>query len=106
MANCWPNLTLGINNVLLALKGELAYYDAKRNQIVGIAKSDTVLFIRPRGLHLNQAGIVPEELMAASLFDVAMVAYQVKADGLQHPLSFYIPKSESAEEALWWRDLF
>ena len=44
--------------------------------------------------------------MAASLFDVAMVAYQVKADGLQHPLSFYIPKSESAEEALWWRDLF
>jgi malate synthase len=106
VANCWPNLTLGINNVLSALKGELAYYDAKRNQIVGIAKSDTVLFIRPRGLHLNQAGIVPEELMAASLFDVAMVAYQVKADGLQHPLSFYIPKSESAEEALWWRDLF
>jgi malate synthase len=25
---------------------------------------------------------------------------------LQHPLTFYIPKSESAEEALWWRDLF
>jgi malate synthase len=24
---------------------------------------------------------------------------------LKHPL-FYIPKSESAEEALWWRDLF
>ena len=25
---------------------------------------------------------------------------------MKHPLSFYIPKSESAEEALWWRDLF
>jgi malate synthase len=25
---------------------------------------------------------------------------------LKHPLTFYIPKSESAEEALWWRDLF
>jgi malate synthase len=25
---------------------------------------------------------------------------------LKHPLCFYIPKSESAEEALWWRDLF
>ena len=25
---------------------------------------------------------------------------------MKHPLSFYIPKSESAEEALWWRDVF
>jgi malate synthase len=25
---------------------------------------------------------------------------------LKHPLAIYIPKSESAEEALWWRDLF
>jgi malate synthase len=25
---------------------------------------------------------------------------------LKHPLSFYIPKSESADEASWWRDLF
>jgi len=28
------------------------------------------------------------------------------ATELKHPLTFYIPKSESAEEALWWRDLF
>ncbi|MBV8602291.1 MAG: hypothetical protein JO359_12070, partial [Candidatus Eremiobacteraeota bacterium] len=25
---------------------------------------------------------------------------------LRHPLAIYIPKSESAEEALWWRDVF
>ena len=25
---------------------------------------------------------------------------------LRHPLCFYIPKSESADEALWWRDVF
>jgi malate synthase len=35
-----------------------------------------------------------------------MVAYLAEVDRLRHPLSFYIPKSESAEEALWWRDLF
>jgi malate synthase len=34
------------------------------------------------------------------------VAYQVDPTRLKHPLSIYIPKSESAEEALWWRDLF
>src|SRR3981081_1555376 len=44
--------------------------------------------------------------MAAPLFDVAMVAYQVDPARLRHPLSIYIPKSESADEALWWRDLF
>ncbi len=34
-----------------------------------------------------------------------MIAYQVDIAALKHPLSFYIPKSESADEALWWRDL-
>jgi malate synthase len=106
MANFWPNLMLGIENIVLALKGQLAYYDAKKSRTVSITKSDRVVFTRPRGLHLSQAGIIPEQLMSASLFDVALVAYQVDVDDLQHPLSFYIPKSESAEEALWWRDLF
>ncbi len=105
MANFWPNLMHGIDNILSALKGELTYFDQKRNRTVGIKKSNTVIFTRPRGLHLSQAGILAE-LMSASLFDVAMVAYQTDINTLQHPLSFYVPKSESAEEALWWRDLF
>jgi malate synthase len=106
LANSWSNLRQGIDNILSALRGELTYHDAKRNRTVGIDKNKTVVFTRPRGLHLSQGGILLDELMSASLFDVAMVAYQVDPDRLQHPLSFYIPKSESAEEALWWRDLF
>ena len=106
MANTWSNLRLGIDNILAALKGELTYFDAKRHRNAGINESKTVVFIRPRGLHLNQAGVLKDELMSASLFDVAMVAYQVETERLRHPLTFYIPKSESAEEALWWRDLF
>ena len=106
MANAWSNLITGIANINAALKGELTYFDAKRNRTAGINESKTVVFVRPRGLHLNQAGICKDELMSASLFDVALVAYQVEPDRLRHPLSFYIPKSESAEEALWWRDLF
>src|SRR5437764_4930939 len=35
-----------------------------------------------------------------------MVAYQVDFNALKHPLCIYIPKSDSADEALWWRDLF
>lgn len=106
MANRWPNLTRGIKNVLAALDGSLTYQDQKRDRIVPVKESGTVIFTRPRGLHLNQAGLIRNELMSASLFDVAMVVYQVDAERLRHPPVFYIPKSESAEEALWWRDLF
>lgn len=106
MANYWPNLQLGIENILTALHGELSYFDRKRNQTVGIEKSSTVILTRPRGLHISQAGLIPGEQTSASLFDVAMVAYQADPEILQHPLSFYIPKSESADEAIWWRDLF
>ncbi len=106
MANAWPNLRLGIDNIIAALRGELTYFDTKRNTDVRINRSNTVVLVRPRGLHLSQAGVLKDELIPASLFDVAMVAFQLDAADLRHPLTFYIPKSESAEEALWWRDLF
>jgi malate synthase len=57
-------------------------------------------------LHLHQSGVLPGELLPAPLFDVALVAYQIDFSALKHPLCFYVPKSESADEALWWRDLF
>jgi malate synthase len=105
-ANTWEHNVLGIKNILEALAGQLTYFDRKRSKTVGINPSATVIFTRPRGLHLHQAGVLPGELLPASLFDVAMVAYQVDFTALKHPLCIYIPKSESADEALWWRDLF
>jgi malate synthase len=105
-ANSWEHTICGIENILDALAGRLTYYDRKREKTVGISPSSTVIFTRPRGLHIHQAGILDGELLPASLFDVAMVAYQVDFSTLRHPLCFYIPKSESADEALWWRDLF
>ena len=105
-ANAWENNSRGIKNILEALAGRLSYFDRKRNKTVGINSSTTVIFTRPRGLHIHQAGVLPGELLPASLFDVAMVAYQVDFSALKHPLCIYIPKSEFADEALWWRDLF
>src|SRR5438270_1155448 len=105
-ANTWEHNSRGIKNILEALAGRLTYFDRKRDKTVGINPSSTVIFTRPRGLHLHQAGVLQGELLPASLFDVAMVAYQVDFSALKHPLCIYIPKSESADEALWWRDLF
>src|SRR5260370_8894 len=105
-ANAWEHNARGIKNILEALARRLTYFDRKRNKTVGINPSSTVIFTRPRGLHLHQAGVLPGELLPAALFDVAVVAYQVDFSALKHPLCIYIPKSESADEALWWRDLF
>src|SRR5206468_4922370 len=104
--NEWEHQRLGVENILQALRGTLTYFDKKRDKLVGIQASPTVIWIRPRGLHIHQGGIFANELTSASLFDVASIVYRVDPAELKHPLSFYIPKSESAEEALWWRDLF
>src|SRR5437868_2070793 len=105
MANEWGHLQLEISNVLEALHGSLSYFDKKRNKQVSIQPSKTVIFVRARGLHISQAGVIPDELTSASLYDVARVASSIEANKLKHPLSIYIPKSESAEEAPWWRDV-
>jgi len=132
MANLWEHLELGIKNIHAAVHGELTYFDKKRNKEVAINPSKTVIFTRARGLHLSQrlpglgakAGkqasdrehkkefAAPDAtendvgLTSASLYDVCRIAFGVDPQKLNHPLSFYIPKSESAEEALWWNDLF
>ena len=106
MANTWLRLMQGVNNILAALRGELSYFDRKRDRTVTIQRGNTVISLRPRGLHLRQAGVFGCEMLPASLLDVALIAFQLNPEELKHPLTFYIPKSESADEALWWRDLF
>ena len=104
--NDWPHHEAGVANIVAGLHGDLNYFDKKRERVVAVQPSGAVIFTRPRGLHLNQAGLIPDELVSASLFDVARVFYGVDPAKLRHPLCFYIPKSEATEEALWWRDLF
>jgi malate synthase len=103
--NEWQHQQLGVENILSALRGTLTYFDKKRDKVMGIQPSKTVIWVRARGLHIHQGGLM-DEFTPASLFDVARVAFQIDPAELKHPLSFYIPKSESAEEALWWRDVF
>jgi len=106
MANEWSHLMRGLDNIIAALYGELTYDDAKRGARVAIKPSKTVIWTRVRGLHVSQAGIYRDEVTSASLFDLALLVYRLDFERLKHPLCVYIPKSESAEEALWWRDLF
>ncbi len=106
IANTWEHLMLGHQNLIAALYGELTYDDQKRGRTIGIEPSSTVVWNRVRGLHISQAGLLHDELIGASLFDLALLTYNLDYNRLKHPLCIYIPKSESAEEALWWRDVF
>ena len=113
IVNTWEHLMLGHDNMIQALYGELTYEDQKRGGRVGIKQSSTVIFNRVRGLHMSQAGVLrraqddrDEVLTSASLFDLALLAFRLDFPRMKHPLCIYIPKSESAEEALWWKDVF
>jgi malate synthase len=106
MANDWPTLLRGHANAVEALHQSLGYDDAKRGGRVAIKASPTVTWVRVRGLHLRQAGVVPGELTSASLFDLALLLHNLDPSRLQHPVAIYIPKTESADEASWWSDVF
>src|ERR1700720_1225750 len=67
-ANVWKHNQRGIKNILEALAGRLSYFDRKRDKTIEIRESNTVIFTRPRGLHLHQAGVLEGELLPASLF--------------------------------------
>ncbi len=106
MANEFELTLRGIDNTIAMYYGELTYVDHKRGgNVVPIKPSNVVLWTRVRGLHLSQAGIY-EQATSASLFDLALLVYKLDFSRLRHPLAIYISKSESAEEGLWWRDVF
>ena len=104
--NEWTHQRIGVRNILAALTGSLTYEDKKRGRTAGIEPSKTVIWLRVRGLHLHQGGIFGSQSLSASLFDTALLVQQIELDRIKHPPCFYIPKSESAEEALWWSALF
>src|SRR5580692_9174426 len=105
-ANTWHNIMWAVRNTIAAYKYELSYDDKKRGKKVTVERSKTVTWVRPRGLHISQGGVIKDQIMSASLFDLALIWYQIDPAWLAHNFSVYIPKSESAEEAFWWRDLF
>src|SRR5437899_12396846 len=84
-ANTWEHNSRGIKNILEALAGRLTYFGRKRDKTVGINPSSTVIWIRPRGLHISQGGIFGDELTSASLFDVASLVFRVDPSELKHP---------------------
>lgn len=106
MVNDWDHVMHGIENIVAALYGTLTYKDLKRKRTIGITPGEVTIFVRVRPLHCSQVGIIAKQPTSASLFDLALLVARLDYARLRHPLCIYIPKSESAEEAIWWREVF
>lgn len=110
LANSQNNLLSGHANIKAALYGTLCY--TKDNSKVSIDKKlreKTVIFTRVRGLHLQQVypgRVRTNQVTSASLFDLALLFYNLDLDKLAHNPCIYIPKSEGANEAKWWSRVF
>ena len=102
----WANVRTAHRNVVAAIHGTLTFKSAS------IRPSTQVMLYRPRGLHLDEKNALPGEAVAGSLFDLAAVFFEtadkrreaLKKPELQAKLGFYIPKTESHEEAAWFSD--
>ena len=106
MANAWEHLMLGHGNIVAALYGDLYVprFQARRD---GAHRAERDGRVEPGARPPPFAGRhFRGETTSASLFDLALLAFTVDSARLKHPLCIYIPKSESADEALWWKDVF
>jgi len=90
---------------LQALRGSLTYHDAKRGGAVGIKPSNTVIWIRARVCIFIRAAHRGRIVFRFAVSTWRESSFAVDHE-LKHPLAFYIPKSESAEEAVWCADIF
>lgn len=104
----WANVRAAHRNTVAAIQGRLSFNGAT------IKPSAQVMFYRPRGLHLDEVNALPGETVSGSLFDLAAVFFGTADQrrraasedaALQAKLCFYIPKTESFEEAAWFSDV-
>lgn len=99
-------------------EGQLNLYDAVRRQIdftapngkkYSLNEKTSVLFVRPRGLHLPEKHIkFGNNWASGSLVDFGLYFFHNARKTLENGAGpfFYLPKLESHLEARWWNDVF
>src|SRR3989442_991381 len=104
----WNGTLHGQMNLRDAVRGTIDY-TAPDGRIYRLNDETSVLFVRPRGLHLVEKHVlVGEDQIPASLFDYGLFLYH-NAENLMAQragLYFYLPKMENHREARFWNDVF
>ena len=104
----WKNVLDGHANLIEAVRKTITY-DHPSKGTYSLNDDTACLFVRPRGLHLNESHIsIDNKPIPASLFDFGMFLFhngKFLSDSGEGPY-FYIPKIEHYLEARWWNDVF
>lgn len=104
-APTWANVLTGQQVLMQAVRGELQWQaDEQSKQYALKPDHQTILMVRPRGLHLPEKHVECDgETISALLFDIGVFAFhnaRVMAEHARGPF-LYIPKLQSAAEARW-----
>lgn len=107
----WNNLIEGQFNLRDAVNGTISYTNPQTGKTYSVNKSkkQAVLFVRPRGWHLDESHLVVNGKVASgSIFDFGLYFFHNVKTLIQKGSGpyFYVPKLENHYEARLWNDVF
>ena len=105
----WDNVIEGQLNLRDAVRRTITFEDEKTGKSYKLIEKPAVLFVRPRGWHLEERHLMVDgEPMSGSLFDFGLYAFHNAKELLARGSGpyFYLPKMESHLEARLWNDVF
>lgn len=109
LAPSWHNVVQGQSNLRGAVRGTLTYVDPIKGKHYQLVEHPAVLFVRPRGWHLDEAHVrIDGEPIAGAFFDFGLYFYHNVRALLKNGSGpyFYLPKLESHHEARLWNEIF
>jgi malate synthase len=105
----WANQIDGQINLADAVRRTITYSDAASGKNYKLNEKTAVLFVRPRGWHLNEQHVtVDGAATSGSLFDFGLYFFHNAKELMARGTGpyFYLPKMESHLEARLWNDVF
>jgi len=105
----WENVVDGQFNLRDAVRRTITFSDPKTGKSYKLNEKPAVLFVRPRGWHLEERHVkVDGQAMSGSLFDFGLYTFHNAKELLTRGSGpyFYLPKMESHLEARLWNDVF
>jgi malate synthase len=105
----WTNLIDGQINLRDAIRRTITFADPATKKEYKLNEKTAVLFIRPRGWHLEERHmLVDNEPVSGSIFDFGLYFFHNAKELLARGSGpyFYLPKMESHLEARLWNEIF
>ena len=111
----WENVLDGQLNLFDAVRRTITYNDPTTGKAYALKENPAVLFVRARGLHLEERHVLVHglngeagEYISGSIFDFALYFFHNAKELIARGSGpyFYLPKMESHLEARLWNAIF